>query len=113
MALSAAEAEYIAACSASCEAVWLWKLLSDIFDLQLDATCIHFDNQSYVKLSENPVFHDKSKHIEIKYHYIRDMVQRGVVNLQYVAMEEKITDVLTKPLARVKFEYFREKLGVL
>ena len=59
------------------------------------------------------MFHDKWKHIEIKYHYIRDMVQRGVVKLQYVAMEEHIADVLTKPLARLKFEYFRERLGVL
>ena len=59
------------------------------------------------------VFHDKSKHIEIKYHYIRYMMQRGVVKLQYVATNEQIADVLTKPLARVKFEYFREKLGVL
>ena len=57
--------------------------------------------------------HDKSKNIEIKYHYIRDMVQRGAVKLQYVAMKEQIADVLTKPLARMKFEYFRERLGVL
>ena len=86
------------------------KLLSNLFDLQLDATCIHYDNQSCVKFSENPVFPDKLKHIEIKYHY---MVQRGVVKLQYVATEDQIADVLTKPLARVKFEYFRENLGVL
>ena len=59
------------------------------------------------------MFHDKSKHIEIKYHYIRDMMQRGAVKLQYVATEEQIADVLTKPLARLKFKYFREKLGVL
>ena len=64
-------------------------------------------------MSENPVFHDKLKHIEIKYHYIRDMVQRQVVKLQYVAIDEQIANVLTKPLARVKFDYFREKLGVL
>ena len=64
-------------------------------------------------MSENPVFHDKSKHIEIKYHYIMDMVQRGAVKLQYAATDEQIADVLTKPLARVKFEYFSEKLGVL
>ena len=57
-------------------------------------------------MSKNPVFHDKSKNI-------RDMVQRGAVKLQYVAMEEQIADVLTNPLVRVKFEYFREKLGVL
>ena len=60
VALSTIEAEYVTACSASCEAVWLQKLLSDIFDLQLDATC---DNQICVKLLENLVFHDKSKHI--------------------------------------------------
>ena len=80
-ALSKFAAEYVATCSASCEAVWLRKLLSDLFDLQLDATCIHCDNQSCVKLSENLVFHDKSKHIEIKYHYIRDMVQRGAMKI--------------------------------
>ena len=59
------------------------------------------------------MFHDKSKHIKMKYHYIKDMVQRGVVKLQYVVMEEQIADVLTKPLARLKFEYFGERLGVL
>ena len=113
MALCTAEVEYVASCSASCDAVWLRKLPSDLFDHQLDATCIYCDNQSCVKLSENLVFHDKSKHIKIKYHYIRDMVQRGAVKLQYVATGEQIANVLTKPLARVKFEYFREKLGVL
>ena len=84
VALTIAEVEYVAACSASCEAVWLRKLLSGLIDLQLDATCIYCNNQSCVKLSEKPVFHEKSNHIKIKYHYIRDMVQRGAVNLQYV-----------------------------
>ena len=64
-------------------------------------------------MSENLVFHDKSKHIEIKYHYIRDMVQGGAVKLQYVVTEEQIVDVLIKPLASLNFKYFREKLGVL
>ena len=59
------------------------------------------------------MFHHKLKHINIKYHCIRDMVQRGEVKLQYVATDNQIADVLTKPLAKVKFEYFREKLGVL
>ena len=67
-------------------------------------TCIYCDNHSCVKFSENPVFHDKLKHIEIKYHYIRDMVQRGAVKLQYVVTYKQIDNVLTKPLARVKFE---------
>ena len=66
-----------------------------------------------MKLSENPLFHDKSKHIEIKFHYIKYMVHRGAVKLQYVAMGEHIADVFTKPLAKVNFEYFREGLGVI
>ena len=81
MALSTTKAEYVASCLAICDAVWLRNLLSNLFDIQMDATCIHCDNQSYVKLLENPVFHDKLKHIEIKYHYIRDIVQRGAVKL--------------------------------
>ena len=67
VALSTTEAEYTAACSTSNEAVWLRKMLSGLFDLEMDATCIYCDNQSCIKLSENLVFHDKSKHIEIKY----------------------------------------------
>ena len=62
---------------------------------------------------KNPVFYDKSKHIEIKYHYIRDMVQRGAMKLQYVATDEQIANVLIKLLDKVKFVYFLEKLGVL
>ena len=88
MALSTAEVEYVTAFSANCEVVCMRKLLSNLFDLQLDATCIYCDNQSCVKLSENSVFHDKLKHIKIKYHYIRYMVQRGVVKLQYVATDK-------------------------
>ena len=63
VALSTTKAKYIASCLASCEVVWLQKLLSDLFDLELEATCTFCDNQSFVKFSKNPVFHDKSKHI--------------------------------------------------
>jgi hypothetical protein len=59
------------------------------------------------------VFHNRSNHIEIMYHYIRDMVQKGAVRLQYVAIDEQVADVLTKPLSRTKFEYFRDKLSVV
>jgi hypothetical protein len=66
-----------------------------------------------VKLSENPVFHDRSKHVEIKYHYIRDMVQRKAVHVQYLPTHEQIADIFTKPLAKMKFEYFRERPGLV
>jgi hypothetical protein len=113
VALSTAEAEYIALCVAVRKVVWLHKLLADLFGHEMDSTVIHCDNQSCVKLSENLVFHDKSKHIEIKYHYIRDMVQRKEVHVQYLSTHEQVADVFTKPLARTKFEYFRERLGLV
>lgn len=75
--LSSAEAEYIATSQASCEAIWLRKMLVGIFRQRLRPTVIYCDNQSCIKLTENPVFHDRSKHIEILYHFIRDYVQRG------------------------------------
>jgi hypothetical protein len=74
IALSTIEAEYIAACSASCEAIWIQKLLTSLFNLEMEATVILCDNQSCMKIIENPVLHGKSKHIEIQYHYIPDMV---------------------------------------
>jgi hypothetical protein len=74
VALSTTEAEYIALSVAVREVVWLHKLLTDLFDHEMDMTTMHCDNESCVKLFENPVFHDKSKYIEIKYHYIRYMV---------------------------------------
>jgi hypothetical protein len=63
---------------------------------------IYCDNQSCVKLSENPVFHDRSKHIEIKYYLLRDRVQRGEVVLHYISTDEQITDILVKPLSKMK-----------
>jgi hypothetical protein len=113
IALSTAEAEYIAACSASCEAIWLRKLLTSLFDLEMEATTILCDNQSCIKMTENLVFRDKSKYIEIRYHYIRDMVQRGALKLLYVSTDEQVADVLTKPLSRVKFVHFQDKLGIV
>jgi energy-converting hydrogenase A subunit M len=64
-------------------------------------------------MTENLVFHDRSKHIENRYHYIRDMVQRGAIKLQYVSTNEQVADMLTKPLSCVKFEHFRDKLGIV
>jgi hypothetical protein len=64
-------------------------------------------------MTENPVFHDRLKYIEIRYRYIRDMVQRGALKLQYISTDEQFADVLTKPLSCIKFEYFRDKLGIV
>lgn len=66
-----------------------------------------------MKLSANLVFHDRTKHVEIQYHYIRDMVQRNTVQLKYIGTDEETTNFLTKPLAQVKFAYFRDMIEVV
>ena len=81
--------------------------------MDLDTTVILCDNQSCIKVTENHVFHDKSKNIEIRYFYIRGMVQKGAIKIQYVSTDEKFVDVLTKPLSGVKFEYLCGDLGVV
>ena len=81
-------------------------MLAGLFDAQIDAIDILCDNHICIKMTENPMFHDKTKHIEVRYHFIWDMVQKRAVKLKYVPTEEQVADVLTKPLARVRFEYF-------
>jgi len=82
------EEEYIVASVVVCEAIWLRMLLTYLFGQILEPTLVHCDNQSCVRLSVNPASYDKSKHVEIKYLYIRDMVQKGAMNLYYISIDE-------------------------
>ena len=113
VALSIREEDYIALSVAVCKEVWLLKLVTNLFNHEMDPTTIHCDNQSYVNISENLVFHDKSKHIEIKYHYIRDMVQIKIVQMKYLSTHEQIADIFTKTLSKTNFNYFHERLGLV
>eukprot|EP00253_Pinus_taeda_P033558 PITA_33558 len=88
VALSSTEAEYMAASLVACEAIWMWKLLVGLLRQGMEPIVIHCDNQSCIKLYENPVFHDRSKHIEIRYHHLRDCVQKGIVKLPYIPTED-------------------------
>ena len=100
VAWSTAEAKYIAASMACCEVFWLRKLFSELFGHVLDTTVILCDNQSGIHLSENPVFHDRCKHIDIKYHFVWDMVQRGAIRLHHIGIDEQAANIFTKPLGR-------------
>jgi hypothetical protein len=90
----------------------LRKLLARLFDQELDPIVIYCDNQSCIKLSKNPMLHDRSKHVEIINHFIRDRIQKGPVMLQYIPTNKKVADILTKPLAKVKFEVLEKKTRI-
>jgi hypothetical protein len=88
------------------------NILVGLFGSHLDPTVIYCDNQSFIKLFINPVFHDRSKHIDIWYHHLRDCVQQKIMLLQYIPMEDQDVDILMKVLTRRKFEYHRDRIGV-
>ena len=83
-----------------------------MFKHVLNTTLIYCDNKRGIQLAKNLVFHDKSKHIEIKYHYILDMVHRGAVRLHHIVTNDQIVHILTKHLSKGKFLVFREQLGL-
>jgi hypothetical protein len=112
VALSSCEAEYIAGTGAACQAVWLRRLLEELVGLTVAAPMIKVDNQSAIALSKNPVLHDRSKHIKTKYHFIRECVEHGEIRLEFVGTQDQLADILTKPLARVRFQELRERIGV-
>ena len=111
--LSTVEVDYIVAFMASCAEVWLRKLFGELFEQVLDTTVIYCDNKSGINLIENHVFHDNSKHIEMRYHYIPDMLQKGTFRIHHILTNEKIANILTKSLLKGKFLVFREQLRLM
>ena len=107
-----AEAAYVAASLACQEAVWLRALLGEISFVQKKPTLIKEDNQGAIALSKNPKYHPRTKHIDIKYHYIRNKVANKEVILDYCPTSEMLADLLTKPLGKTMFQRIRELMGV-
>ena len=112
VALSSCEAEFMAATAAACQGIWLRNLLGNITDNLIGPVVLYVDNRSAIDLAKNPVFHGRSKHIDIRYHFIRECVQRGEIVIKHIRTEEQKADVLTKALSIVKFERMCKLLGV-
>ncbi|CAL1410462.1 unnamed protein product [Linum trigynum] len=110
--LSTCEAEYVAATSCACHAIWLRKLLKKLNMTQEESTEIYVDHKSALALAKNPVFHDRSNHIDTRYHFLRECVEQKEVMLKYVKTEDQIADIFTKPLKQDVFVKMRMLLGV-
>ena len=113
VALSTAEAEYIALSSAVQESVWLRRLTSELGSPPKTPTTIFEDNQSAIAMTKNPQFHGRAKHIDIKYHFIREQVNCGNVQLKYCPTGEMTADIFTKALSREQFCKLRDKAGIV
>jgi hypothetical protein len=111
VAVSTAEAEYMAAAFAVKEALWLRKLMAD-FGFGTQPVKIYGDNQSALKLIKHPIASLRSKHIDVIYHFARERAARGEVKFEYIKTDDMIADIMTKPLPEGKLEKFREAMGV-
>lgn len=112
VALSTTEVEYVAAAAAACQAVWMRIMLRSLGQEQTKATMIFCDNSSAIALSKNSVFHKRTKHIDTKYHYIKELVRNGEIGLQHCRTQEQVVDILTNPLDQKSFEFLRKCLGM-
>ncbi|GJX57602.1 hypothetical protein Tco_0287499 [Tanacetum coccineum] len=112
LAISTTEAEYVSAGKACQQALWMKQALID-YDVRLDDVPIMCDNKGAIDLSKNLVQHSRTKHIEIRHHFLRDNVQKGHISIEKVPSVDNIADILTKPLKRESFNYLRLGLGMM
>jgi hypothetical protein len=111
--LSSCEAEYVAAAAAACQGVWLSRLIADLLETKEAPVKLLMDNMSAIALSKNPVHHDRSKHIDTKYHFIRECIEEGKVEVDHVGTAAQLADIFTKSPERVRFVELRGALGVV
>ncbi|KAJ1268476.1 hypothetical protein BS78_07G138400 [Paspalum vaginatum] len=113
VALSSCEAEYIAATPAATQAIWLARLLGELLGREPEAVELKVDSKSALALAKNPVFHERRKHIHIRYHFIRNCLDEGSIKASHVTIENQLADILTKALGRVKFQELRARIGMV
>jgi len=111
VSLSTAEAEYIAAGSSCSQLLWM-KQMQKENKVEQDVLTLSCDNLSAINISKNPIQHSRTKHIDIRHHFIRDLVEKKIVTLEHVATQEQLADIFTKALDVKQFEKLRSKLGI-
>ena len=112
VALSTAEAEYIATGHACAQSIWLKHQLMN-YGVKLEKVTLSCDNTSAINLTKNPIQHSKTKHIEIRHHFIRDHIQKRDIEIMFVKTRNQLVDLFTKPLARDRFNKLKTKFGIL
>ncbi|KAK6139031.1 hypothetical protein DH2020_027229 [Rehmannia glutinosa] len=111
--LSTCESEYVAATSCTCHAIWLRKLLKELHLSQEKEIPIMCDNTSVIAITQNHVLHSRTKHIDVRYHFIRDHVEKKDITLEYISTDKQLADIFTKPLCESRFEELKHELGLI
>ena len=112
VAKSSTEAEYVALSTATQEAIWLRRLMVDLGKDMDIPTTIYEDNQGAIELAKNPKYHNRTKHIDVCFHFVRERIASNEIHVEYCPTEFMTADIMTKGLTRVVFEKFRDMLGV-
>ena len=112
VSFSTAESEYIAAGSCCAQLLWMKQTLKD-YGIHLKQVPLYCDNESAIKIANNPVHHSKTKHIEIRHHFLRDHVVKEDIDIIHVNTEEQLADIFTKPLDEKRFCKLRCELNIL
>ena len=110
--MSTTETEFVAAAACACQTIWMRKVLKQLGHEQKGCTTIMCDNISTTKLSRNPIMHGRSKHIDVRFHFLRDLTKDGVVKLIHCGTQEQMADLMTKPLKLEAFQKLRNMMGV-
>jgi hypothetical protein len=117
VAMSSTESEYVAMAINAKTTQWLRQILRDIGNPELighnEVVRMLADNQGAIALAKNPHLHERSRHIDIKYHYVRDLVEKGKVEIEFIPTTRMVADGFTKPLERTKFNMFQDQLGIV
>ncbi|GJT57385.1 hypothetical protein Tco_0992439 [Tanacetum coccineum] len=112
LTISTTEAEYVSIRKACQQSLWMKQALVD-YDIKLEDIPVLCDNKGAIDLSKNSILHYRTKHIEIRHHFLRDNVQKGNISIEKVSSEDNIMDILTKPLKRESFKFLRLGLGLM
>ncbi|XP_059051907.1 uncharacterized protein LOC131846587 [Achroia grisella] len=113
VAISTAEAEYVSLSEASKEAVFLKRFLEELLGKEEPPLTIHSDSQSAIAIANNPVHHQQTKHVDVRYHFVRETLENGVIDLKYLETKLMVADIMTKAVHRGKHEFCRSEMGVV
>jgi hypothetical protein len=113
VALSSCEAEYISTSTASTQALWLVRLLSDLLGRDTGAVELRVDSKSALTLAKNSIFYERSKHTRVRYHFICGCLEEGNFKACYINTRDQLADLLTRPLGRIKFLELCSRIGMV